>query len=197
MRSLRRTAGPAALLTAIGLVLAGCGGGSASPPVASIGAASTGATPAGGPPSGPAQVRRDFLRYARCMRASGVPSFPDPTPSGGIHLGAGVDPRSPAFAAARTKCRKLMPSGPLGPGATTHPSAQTLKRFVRIAECMRRHGVPSFPDPRTSVPTGFSGAGVISDIDGAILVFPAATIDLQSPVFTRAAAACGFPLHNH
>jgi hypothetical protein len=37
---------------------------------------------------------------------------------------------------------------------------------------------------------------MISDIDGVMLVFPA-TLDTQSPAFTRAAAACQFPLHNH
>jgi hypothetical protein len=64
---------------------------------------------------------------------------------------------------------------------------------------MREHGVYDFPDPRTSVPSnpfGSGGAGVISDIEGVILVFPSTT-DKRSPTFERAAAACGFPLHNH
>ena len=65
---------------------------------------------------------------------------------------------------------------------------------------MRSHGVPDFPDPRTSVPSNLhppAGAGsfVISDIEGVILVM--GSIDTQSPAFTRAAAACAFPLHNH
>jgi len=47
-------------------------------------------------------------------------------------------------------------------------------------------------DPRAAV----GGNGVISDIDGVILVF-LRTIDEQSPAFTRAAAVCRFPLHNH
>ncbi|HTW10594.1 MAG TPA: hypothetical protein VME46_24040 [Acidimicrobiales bacterium] len=52
-------------------------------------------------------------------------------------------------------------------------------------------------DPRTSVPSGMAGfVGVISDIDGVVLVFPS-TIDEQSREFVRAAAACGFSLHNH
>jgi hypothetical protein len=37
---------------------------------------------------------------------------------------------------------------------------------------------------------------VISDIEGVILIFPS-TIDQRSPIFTRAAATCAFPLHNH
>jgi hypothetical protein len=63
---------------------------------------------------------------------------------------------------------------------------------------MRQHGVHGFPDPRTSVPSNPLGSGVgeISDIEGVILVF-GSTIEQQSPVFTRAAAACAFPLHNH
>ena len=64
---------------------------------------------------------------------------------------------------------------------------------------MRRNGVYDFPDPRTSVPSNPFGSGVrrvISDIEGVILIFPS-TIDQQSPAFTRAAAACAFPLHNH
>ncbi len=67
---------------------------------------------------------------------------------------------------------------------------------------MRRHGVPEFPDPRTTAPSdpraalGDGGGGIISDIEGVIFVF-AGRIDQQSPAFTRAAAACAFPLHNH
>ena len=67
---------------------------------------------------------------------------------------------------------------------------------------MRRHGVPEFPDPRTNAPSdpqaalGAAGGGVISDIEGVIFIFPS-RIDHQSPAFTRAAAECAFPLHNH
>jgi hypothetical protein len=76
-----------------------------------------------------------------------------------------------------------------------------MAQMLKVSQCMRRHGISGFPDPRTSVPPhGLAGAGVgvgvISDIDGVILVFPS-TIDEQSPAFTAAAAACSFPLHNH
>ncbi len=108
-----------------------------------------------------------------------------------------MNPSSPAFEAAQAKCHKLIPGG--GPPSRTNPSPQTLARFLRISRCMRQHGVPQFPDPRTSVPSnpfGSSGGGVISDIEEVILVFPG-TINEQSPAFTRAAATCAFPLHNH
>ena len=131
------------------------------------------------------------------MRASGVPNFPDPSAGGGFlfHAGDGMNPSSPGFKAAQAKCRHFMPPGP---GSGPAPSSQTLAKFLNIARCMRKHGVYDFPDPRTSVPSNpfGSGAGVISDIEGVILVF-GSTIDQQSPAFTRAAAACAFPLHNH
>ena len=93
------------------------------------------------------------------------------------------------------KCRKLLPGGgPPVPGTQTHPAAQTLEKLRMIAQCMRQHGVPQFPDPRTSVPANpfDSGAGVITDFDGAILLFPS-TMNLQAPAYKQALTACGAP----
>jgi hypothetical protein len=128
------------------------------------------------------------------MRANGVPNFPDPKAAGGFDLGAvtGLNPSSPAFRAAQAKCQKFIGGGPLGPGSTTHPSAQTLAKLVRIARCMRQHGVPQFPDPRTTVPSNPAGIQEITDFDGVILLFPA-TINLQAPAYRQALTACGAP----
>ncbi|HUB74850.1 MAG TPA: hypothetical protein VL979_12555 [Solirubrobacteraceae bacterium] len=197
---------PAALacagLAGVALALAGCGS-SSSPGVAHVSSAkgSGNASSEGGASSGEgtANPQQQALAYSKCMRSNGVPSFPDPSPNGGFffHAKSGMDPSSPAFRAAQAKCHKLMPGG--GPPTTTHPSPQTLARFLRIARCMRQHGISGFPDPRTSVPPdpfGAGRAGVISDIEGVILIFPG-TIDQRSPQFARASAACAFPLHNH
>jgi hypothetical protein len=135
------------------------------------------------------------LAFAKCMRASGVPNFPDPNPGGGqsFTVGSGINPSSPAVKAAQAKCQKLLPDGGLpGSGSTTHPSAQTLTKLLKIARCMRQHGVPQFPDPQTSVPTTPGGFREITDFDGAILVFPS-TINLQSPAYKQALAACDAP----
>jgi len=199
-----------------GVLVAGCGGGSPSPSIASVsstststssaastGAATTSPSNAASAPTSQASLDSGALAYSKCMRASGVPSFPDPKAGGGFlfQKGGGIDPSSPVFRAADAKCRKLMPGGgPPGPGTQTHPSSQALAQMLKIAACMRRHGVYDFPEPRTSVPSNLQGAldgaGVISDIDGVILLFPG-SIDQQSPIFTRAAATCNFPLHNH
>jgi hypothetical protein len=127
------------------------------------------------------------------MRANGVPNFPDPSAAGGFQLGGGIDPSSPAFKAAEAKCQKTLPAGP---GSGPAPSAQALAHWVKVAECMRRHGISGFPDPVTSVPSDLSAIAMVSDRDGVIFVFPR-TLDMQSPMFTTAAAACGFQLHNH
>ncbi len=133
------------------------------------------------------------------MRSDGVPNFPDPKPGGGFlfQRSAGIDPSSSSFKAAQAKCKKFLPPGP---GSGAPPSAQALAKMLKVAQCMRSHGVPAFPDPQTTVPSNpraaLGGSGVISDIEGVILVFPSA-IDQQSPAFTHAAAVCAFPLHNH
>jgi hypothetical protein len=188
----------AGVLSAV--VVAGCGSNSSGP---------TGAVTSSGATSAAAGARtttraasRDGggtgpLAFSRCMRANGVPNFPDPAPGEGFQFPAnGQLAASPAFHAAQAKCQRLMGGGPPGPGAHTHPSAQALAQMVSIAQCMREHGVPNFPDPRTSVPSNLAGITEISDIYDVILLFPA-TINQQAPGFIQAAGACHFPLHNH
>ena len=76
--------------------------------------------PHGGGSGNIAQLRKNALKMAQCMRANGVPNFPDPTvtkgPFGGnaIRLGGqGIDPQSPAFQSAQQKCGSLI-GGPKG-----------------------------------------------------------------------------------
>ena len=187
-----RRAGPLALASIVSAVLvAACGGSSASQTAATVGgatsAASAGSTAPGAYGSGP-------LGFAKCMRANGVPSYADPTPGSQGEIPIGNNPAAPAFHAAATKCQKLVPGSgpPAGPGSTTHPSAQTLERLRKIAVCMRQHGVPQFPDPRTSVPSNPTGVQEITDFDDAILLFPR-TINLQAPAYKQALTACGAP----
>ncbi|MGH2854580.1 MAG: hypothetical protein ACRDLF_10390 [Solirubrobacteraceae bacterium] len=189
-------------LATVAVLLAGCGGGSSSNGgIAHLGTAARSSATAGegaaSPGSGSPEAA--LLAFAKCMRSHGLPNFPDPSGGGfSFRRGAGIDPFSPAFKAGQAKCKKFQPSG--GPGSGPPPSAQTVARFLKVAQCMRRHGVPEFPDPRTSVPSNLhppAGAArfVISDIEGVILVM--GSIDTQSPAFTHAAGVCAFPLHNH
>ena len=193
------------------LVLAACGG-AKSPAVANLGTATsgsdasttttTGGSSGRGAPETQGQLQSDALKYAQCMRAHGVPNFPDPSPGGGFVFpaGSGITPGSPAMQSAQAKCQKYNPAPPgLGAGTQTHPSQQWLSQMVKAAACMRRHGYADFPDPRTSIPAnpfGAGGTGVISNIDGVIFLFPS-SIDTTSPQFYRAADACKFPDHHH
>jgi hypothetical protein len=205
-----RYAALAGALAALSLLAVGCGS-SKAPSVASVGATTTASTAGGSrttavsnaagssAPQSQTQLQQSALAYARCMRANGVPNFPDPSAGGGFtfQAGSGIDRSSPAFEAAQAKCLKLLPNGgPLSGGSTTHPDPGALAQMVKIAACMRRHGVPDFPEPSTKMPSSPPGNGVVSDIDGVILVFPSSE-DMQTATFVRAAAACSFPLHNH
>jgi hypothetical protein len=70
----------------------------------------------GPPPSAAdqAKFRKQALAQARCMRAHGVPDFPDPQfgdngqATLAIKKGSGVDPRDPAFQRAQKVCMKGM-----------------------------------------------------------------------------------------
>lgn len=153
------------------VAIAACGSSSKSP-----GAAGSG---------GAAQL----IKFADCMRAKGVPNFPDPSAGGGIQIGSGVNRSSPSFKTAQASCAKLLPGG--GPGKQ-NPSAQSIKLMLQTSECMRRHGISGFPDPTRTPPS--SPAEYSGVIDRAESSSPSPnTIDLGSPAFQQAAAACGFP----
>ena len=87
--------------------------------------------PNGGQPPSPAQqakMQQQALKFSACMRAHGVPSFPDPDFRNGgkiairIGPGSGIDPRSPQFQAAQKACVGLLP-GKAGPGGATKAGA--------------------------------------------------------------------------
>jgi hypothetical protein len=112
------------------------------------------------------------LEYARCMRSHGVPNFPDPDSSGGLVLppNGSVDPNSPQFQSAQQACQDKVKSQ-FPPQA---PPAQDREKLLRYAACMRSHGVPDFPDPRS---------------DGALAI-DASKVDPNSPQFKAADQAC-------
>ena len=84
------------------------------------------------------------VKYADCMRSHGVPSFPDPNAAGGFDLPSNISPAAPAFRSAEKACASLEPAAG-SPRAGI--SAAQQKSFVDNAKCMRRHGIPNFPDP--------------------------------------------------
>ncbi|MGO9901157.1 MAG: hypothetical protein ACLP0J_16020 [Solirubrobacteraceae bacterium] len=157
------------------LVIAGCGS-SSSP---------------SSPTKSASNLAAAAISYAACMRSHRVPSFPDPSTSGGsvsfsLKSSFGINPASPAFHAAQTACDKLLPGGAPRSG---QPSVATEAHMRAIAECMRAHGVSGFPDPTTIPPSGSAGYSGVLDRNGVSFVIPT-TIDLQSPAVQRAATHC-------
>jgi hypothetical protein len=71
-------------------------------------------------PAMQAQALAQMLKFSACMRAHGLPDFPDPTSSGGgiqLSIGkTGLNPRSPVFQAAQKACQSLMPGPKNGKG---------------------------------------------------------------------------------
>jgi hypothetical protein len=127
------------------------------------------------------------------MRAHGVPNFPDPGSGGGVQLsGSAIDTQSPAFESAQSACQKLLPGGIGGPGGV---SATRTKQGVKIAACIRAHGLRSFPDPTASPPSTPPAAGVIMFGPGGFSSLTAAMF--QSPRFKQAATTCGFSTLGH
>jgi len=138
------------------------------------------------------------LKLAECMRTHGVPDFPDPSSRGGFGIqqssnGSGggtisVDGRqisvsAPAFHTAMQECQRFQPQGPPISGAQL---AKIQKGALKMAQCMRTHGVPNFPDPKVGTGPGGHGVGIsIGARSGG-----AGEINPQSPAFQAANKIC-------
>jgi hypothetical protein len=85
----------------------------------------------------------ETMAIVTCYRAHGDPSFPDPVydPGDGRWHFA-ISPGS-APASTQQACQHLFPSSNASPPV---PQAQ-FQQLVRLAECIRQHGVPNWPDP--------------------------------------------------
>jgi hypothetical protein len=168
----RLLAGAAVLGT---VLMAGCGRSAQSP----TGDASTPASAADAVASG--------VAFSRCIRSHGVPSFPDPKASSQtVRMGSPRIIQSPAFQSAARACQRLLPKGPPSP-APASPRAQT--RMLAVSACMRKHGIPGFPDPSTSPPANLAGYSGIIDNGGYYLAIPK-SIGASAPTFERAATTC-------
>ena len=165
-----RTSLTAAAVASCAIVLAACG---------SSGNTGTGSQSSGVPAG---------IRFAECMRAHGVPGFPDPTNSGGgegisvvsspgsgtTTIG-GVPFSGPVFEAAIKTCKFF--GGGSGPPAVSE--SQKLQLF-HFSECIRAHGVPNYPDPVFPPGGGIERPSV-----------PGLNVD--SPSFQRAIKLCNHP----
>jgi hypothetical protein len=129
-----------------------------------------------------------MVAFATCMRANGVPNFPDPgtNGNGGIEIQQragsgqslsvnGVSVNAPAFQSAMQRCRSKLPNG----GHPPPLSAARKQAMLKFAQCMRAHGLANFPDP-----TFGPGGGVGLEFRHGSGINP------SSPAFRQAQAAC-------
>jgi hypothetical protein len=144
MRRNLRPVAALALVALLSLISASCG--SSAPPKTgaanSTGTASSTGTGAGKSATG----QEETVKFAECMRASGVPHFPDANAKGEFVFGIDVTPA--VWARAVNTCKALQPPGSLSAKRT--PQQQTAS--LRFAQCMRENGVKDFPDPANGEP---------------------------------------------
>ena len=135
---------PGVLAVTVGLLLltAACGSGTSSSSTSS-----TSGTSSSGTGGVSAAYVSDKLGLARCLRAHGVPNYPDPNASGQEPPGAKQLIFAPQGQAAVGACSSW------GNRIHNDVAAQNqavMGEYVRFAQCMRAHGLPNFPDPVTA-----------------------------------------------
>jgi hypothetical protein len=100
------------------------------------------------------------LAYAQCMRANGVPNFPDPQQQGnGVRVDLPKSANTPELSKATQACRDKMPQGDAeGPNGGSVDSA----KLAAWTKCMRAK-LPKFPDPEVSgntITVTLNGTGI-------------------------------------
>jgi len=160
------------ILSGLAALAAGCGGGSKTPAVASLGPTTTATSQSGGGAKGSPTAGVDA--FSTCMRTHGVPNFPSPNSQGSVSLGSnsGIDANSPQLRDAAKACAGLLPT----PSPAQQQAIQTA--LLKFAACMRAHGVTDFPDPNFS-------SGRLSLKTGSL-----SSIDPNSPQFQSAETSC-------
>jgi len=168
-RALAALALAALALTAMVGLISACG---------SSTAAGSGASGGG---SGTAATREQAVTFAECIRRNGVSAFPDPNASGQFAYGipsrsSPLNPSSAAWQHAIGECKSVEPSNFM---PTSFTPAQLAAR-LKFAQCVRAHGVASFPDPTSSGPLvdvtgGQSIPGLHAAIQKCIHLNPEAT----------------------
>lgn len=154
MRKRRRPLSAIALIAMVALI-SGCGSSAparttSSTDIVSISnTSSTGSTDTAsitGTAGNTASKREKGVKFAECMRTNGVPDFPDPNANGEFMYGVSVTPA--VFTNAVDACKSLQPPGSLSGQRSFKQQSLALK----FAECVRKNGVPDFPDPANGQP---------------------------------------------
>lgn len=185
---MRRTLRPLvalALAGLIGLVSAGCGSDESSKSGAASGTDTASSTATADNSADKNLSKQEkAVKFAGCMRANGVPNFPDPDSKGEYNFGVDVTPE--VWTKAVDACKALKPPGALSAKRTPKEQSASLK----FAQCMREHGVKDFPDPVNGEPLINTYKIPSSNKPGGMTILNAA-IDACGTVLEKSAGGQG------
>jgi hypothetical protein len=105
-------------------------------------------------------------RYSQCIRAHGVPTFPDPVINGGyLTLPDGPNGDNGKLAlsknpAAQRACQSIIDELPPSATRPRKPKTLDMQTLMRFAQCMRQHGMPNWPDPDSNGDFPLHAAGI-------------------------------------
>jgi hypothetical protein len=122
--------------------------------------------------AGSAGDEPSLLKFSQCMRDQGFSWYPDPQADGGlvVHSPDSVD--QDELEKAEKACKKYQP----GQGQQGPVPAEDLAKIREMAQCMRDHGFPKYPDPDAN--------GSIT-IDSKVL-----GVEPNDPAFQKAMREC-------
>ena len=119
------------------------------------------------------------LAFSQCMRAHGVADFPDPNANGQTEISGGpnsdLNPNNPTFQKAQNACQSKLPK------PSPAQQAQALQNALKMAQCMRAHGITDFPDPQSG-----QGGRVSISLHGS----PASDLNPNDRAFQAAQKVC-------
>jgi hypothetical protein len=129
--------------------------------------------------AGASDAEQAMLDFVQCMRDNGVPSFPDPVarPDGSFGLQRPVGVPASVLDNAFASCRSEAQAIGLGSDPSA-PDTDAQDQLLKLSRCMRKNGIPEFPDPEP-------GSDLISGLHGLFSGF-----DLESPRVARALESC-------
>jgi hypothetical protein len=122
------------------------------------------------------------VAFAQCMRAHGVPNYPDPGSVSGPINPSQLGVSDATYQSAKTTCTRLDPPPQQSAGLTTAQEQHVLGELLNFSRCMRSHGVPNFPDPNSASTIWGSGGG-------SLFTTPS-SINTSSTQFSSAQNAC-------
>jgi hypothetical protein len=166
-------------LAVVALIGAGCG---SNAPSETGSASSTGADTSDNAKKAGDQDKG--VKLAECIRAHGVPHFPDPDAKGDYAFGIDVSPA--VWKKATGACKNLTPPGTFSGKRSPKQQSDAL----RFAACIREHGVKDFPDPINGDPLVDTTHIPSSNRPGGMTILNAAT-KTCGPILNLAAGGQG------